>query len=70
MPLLVGVFAPPAILAAAVAATSLLVLGILGALAAQAGGASLTHGALRVLFWGAIAMAVTTGIGAVFGTIV
>jgi vacuolar iron transporter family protein len=70
MPLLVGVVAPPAMLAASVAATSLLVLAILGALAAQAGGASLTRGALRVLFWGAIAMAVTTGIGALFGTIV
>ena len=70
MPLLVGVVSPPAVLAASVAATSLLVLAVLGALAARAGGASIARGAVRVLFWGAIAMAVTSAIGAVFGTIV
>jgi VIT1/CCC1 family predicted Fe2+/Mn2+ transporter len=70
MPLLVGVVAPQAWLAGAVAATSLLVLAILGALAAEAGGASVVRGALRVFFWGAIAMAVTSGIGALFGTFV
>jgi VIT1/CCC1 family predicted Fe2+/Mn2+ transporter len=70
MPLLVGVVAPQPWLAGAVAATSLLVLAILGALAAEAGGASVVRGALRVLFWGAIAMGVTSGIGALFGTVV
>lgn len=49
---------------------SLVFLAVLGALAAGAGGASVTVGAIRVTFWGALAMAVTAGVGAVFGTIV
>ena len=69
MPLLVSAAAPQATLPAFVAATSLASLAILGALAARAGGASVTTGAIRVLFWGAIAMAVTAGAGALFGAI-
>jgi VIT1/CCC1 family predicted Fe2+/Mn2+ transporter len=69
-PLLVGALAPPASLAALVATTSLLFLAILGALAARAGGASVVRGALRVFFWGAIAMGVTAGVGTLFGTFV
>jgi VIT1/CCC1 family predicted Fe2+/Mn2+ transporter len=70
VPLLVGAVAPLASLPALVAATSLVFLAILGALAARAGGANLAIGAVRVLFWGAIAMAVTTGVGALFGRVV
>jgi VIT1/CCC1 family predicted Fe2+/Mn2+ transporter len=70
VPLFVGAVATQASLAALVAATSLIFLAILGALAARAGGASIARGAIRVLFWGAIAMGVTAGVGALFGTLV
>ncbi len=70
MPLLVSAVAPRAVLPALVAATSLIFLAILGALAAEAGGAGVVRGATRVMFWGALAMAVTSGVGALFGTIV
>jgi VIT1/CCC1 family predicted Fe2+/Mn2+ transporter len=68
MPLLGAVLSSEAILLPLVAGTSLAVLALLGGLAAQAGGASVTKGALRVTFWGALAMAVTAGIGALTGT--
>jgi VIT1/CCC1 family predicted Fe2+/Mn2+ transporter len=51
-----------------VAGTSLVFLAALGALAARAGGASMVKGAMRVLFWGAVAMGVTSGVGALVGT--
>lgn len=44
-------------------------LALLGALAARAGGAGVTMGAIRVTFWGAMAMALTAGVGALFGTV-
>jgi VIT1/CCC1 family predicted Fe2+/Mn2+ transporter len=47
----------------------LLFLAILGVLAARAGGAGVTASAVRVTFWGALAMGVTAGVGAVFGTV-
>jgi VIT1/CCC1 family predicted Fe2+/Mn2+ transporter len=50
------------------AGTSLLFLAFLGGLAARVGGASVRLGAIRVTFWGALAMAVTAGVGALFGT--
>jgi VIT1/CCC1 family predicted Fe2+/Mn2+ transporter len=46
---------------------SLLCLALLGAIGARMGGANLLKGAIRVTFWGALAMAITAGIGAVFG---
>jgi VIT1/CCC1 family predicted Fe2+/Mn2+ transporter len=52
-----------------VAIVSLLVMAVLGALGARTGGAPLWRGALRVAFWGALAMAVTAGVGALFGTV-
>ena len=70
MPLLVAALAPEAGLAIAVPAASLLSLALLGALAAGAGGAGMTVGAIRVTFWGALAMGLTAGVGALFGTIV
>lgn len=51
-----------------VAGTSLLFLALLGALAAYTGGARILIGVVRVTFWGALAMAITAGIGALFGT--
>jgi VIT1/CCC1 family predicted Fe2+/Mn2+ transporter len=68
MPLLVTAVAAPAYLIPLVAGTSLLFLALLGGSAARAGGASVTVGALRVTFWGALAMAVTAGVGALFGS--
>jgi VIT1/CCC1 family predicted Fe2+/Mn2+ transporter len=67
MPLLVTVWAPTPALVPLVSGTSLLFLTLLGALAARAGGAGVLKGALRVVFWGALAMAVTAGAGALFG---
>jgi len=51
-----------------VSAGSIIFLGLLGALAAKTGGANIWRGALRVTFWGALAMAITAGIGSLFGT--
>jgi VIT1/CCC1 family predicted Fe2+/Mn2+ transporter len=70
VPLLVSVVTPTAALMVAVAGTSLLFLAVLGALAAGVGGAKLAPAAIRVLFWGALAMGVTAGIGALFGSVV
>jgi VIT1/CCC1 family predicted Fe2+/Mn2+ transporter len=68
MPLLVTAIAPLAGLIPLVSGTSLLFLALLGGLAARVGGAGVVSGAIRVTFWGALAMAVTAGIGALFGT--
>jgi VIT1/CCC1 family predicted Fe2+/Mn2+ transporter len=51
----------------AVAGSSLLFLALLGALAARTGGASVATAAMRVTFWGVLAMALTAGVGALFG---
>jgi len=67
LPLVVTALAPSSTLIALVAATSLVFLAVLGAVAARAGGASVVTGAGRVTFWGALAMLVTSGIGALFG---
>ena len=68
MPLLVAAIVPAANLIPLVAGTSLAFLALLGGLAAHTGGAGIASGALRVAFWGALAMAVTAGVGALFGT--
>jgi VIT1/CCC1 family predicted Fe2+/Mn2+ transporter len=70
MPLLVTALVPGARLISLVSGTSLLFLALLGGLAARAGGAGVAVGAIRVTFWGALAMAITAGVGALFGTIV
>jgi VIT1/CCC1 family predicted Fe2+/Mn2+ transporter len=57
-------------LAIAVTVASLVLLGSLGAIGARIGGASQWRGALRVVFWGALAMAATAGIGRLFGATV
>jgi VIT1/CCC1 family predicted Fe2+/Mn2+ transporter len=68
MPLLVSVITPTAILIPLVSGTSLMFLALLGALAARAGGAGVAAGAIRVTFWGALAMTVTAAVGWLFGT--
>lgn len=70
LPLAVSLLAPAAGLIPLVAGTSLVFLALLGGLAARAGGAGVTIGAIRVTFWGALAMVVTAGVGALFGTVV
>jgi len=70
LPLSVVAVAPPANLVPLVAASSLLFLALLGGLAAQVGGAKVGRGVLRITFWSALAMAVTAGVGALFGTVV
>jgi VIT1/CCC1 family predicted Fe2+/Mn2+ transporter len=70
LPLFIAMLAPVGRLAVAVTGMSLVFLAVLGWLAARAGGAKSLLGALRVTVWGALAMAITYGVGALFGTIV
>lgn len=67
LPLLVVLVVPVSALVWSVAASSLTFLALLGALAARAGGASVVTAAARVTFWGALAMALTAGVGSLFG---
>jgi vacuolar iron transporter family protein len=69
MPLVVAALAPAADLIPLVSLTSLGFLALLGGFAARAGGAGVRMGAIRVTFWGALAMALTAGVGALFGTV-
>jgi VIT1/CCC1 family predicted Fe2+/Mn2+ transporter len=68
MPLLVTALAPESSLIPLVSLTSLAFLTLLGGLAARAGGAGVMVGAVRVAFWGALAMVVTAAVGALFGS--
>ena len=68
MPLLTATIVSEANLIPVVSGTSLVFLALLGGLAAHAGGARVTVGAMRVTLWGALAMALTAGVGALFGT--
>jgi VIT1/CCC1 family predicted Fe2+/Mn2+ transporter len=70
LPILTITLAPERLMAIFVAVTSLICLAGLGVLAARTGGASAAVGATRVAFWGALAMAVTAGIGWIFGAVV
>jgi VIT1/CCC1 family predicted Fe2+/Mn2+ transporter len=70
LPLVAAWAAPLPVLPIGVTAASLAFLAMLGALGARAGGASIVKGVLRVVFWGALAMAVTAGVGRIFGTTV
>jgi len=69
LPLLVAWVASGTQLILAVSISSLVFLALLGALAAQAGGAPIFVGALRVTFWGAFAMVLTAGVGRLFGVV-
>jgi VIT1/CCC1 family predicted Fe2+/Mn2+ transporter len=70
LPVLTVLLVPADTVAAFVVGTSLACLAILGSLAARVGGARPAVGTLRVTFWGALAMALTYGVGALFGTVV
>jgi vacuolar iron transporter family protein len=69
LPLLVAVWAPPRILMASIVVVSLLCLLFLGGWSARVGGADVRTGALRVAFWSALAMAITTLVGAIAGSL-
>ena len=69
MPLLAAAIVSESSLIPVVSVTSLVFLAILGGVAARVGGASVTVGAMRVTFWGALAMGLTAGVGALFGTV-
>ena len=68
LPLLMVLISPASLLVWTVSIASLLFLALLGAVGARAGGANVWRATLRVTFWGAFAMALTAGIGAVVGT--
>jgi VIT1/CCC1 family predicted Fe2+/Mn2+ transporter len=70
LPIIVVALASLSLVIPIVSAASLVFLASLGAVAARTGGASPTMGALRVLFWGALAMAITAGVGRLFGAAV
>jgi vacuolar iron transporter family protein len=69
LPLVIALLVPQGLLVPAVAGASLVCLGALGGLAAKVGGARTLVGVARVVFWGALAMGLTAGIGALFGTV-
>ncbi len=69
LPLATAALAPESWIMASVMGLSLCFLALLGALAARAGGAAAAPGAARVTFWGALAMAITAGIGRLFGVV-
>ncbi len=68
MRLAVAIVAPTPVAIVAVSISSLIFLALLGLLGAKIGGAHMLKAAVRVTFWGALAMAVTAAIGALFGT--
>lgn len=70
LPLLMVLITPTRFLVAAVSIASLIFLALLGAVGASAGGADVIKATARVTFWGAFAMALTAGVGAIFGTAV
>jgi VIT1/CCC1 family predicted Fe2+/Mn2+ transporter len=69
LPLLIVLLVPVSALMWAVSGSSLVFLALLGSLAARLGGASVMTAAVRVTFWGALAMALTAGVGALFGVV-
>jgi VIT1/CCC1 family predicted Fe2+/Mn2+ transporter len=68
LPFLTAIVTPRSGVTAAIALVSLVSLAVLGATGAKAGGATMATAAIRVTFWGALAMAVTAGVGMLFGT--
>lgn len=70
MPLAMVLLMPRSLLVAGVSIASLIFLALLGGVGARAGGANVVRATVRVTFWGALAMALTAGIGSIFGTAV
>ncbi|MBL3571419.1 hypothetical protein BV509_14235 [Rhodovulum sulfidophilum] len=69
VPLIIAVLAPASQITLIVAIATLAALALLGGLGASAGGAGIVKGAVRVTFWGALAMAATAGVGMLFGVV-
>jgi VIT1/CCC1 family predicted Fe2+/Mn2+ transporter len=67
-PVLIAMIAPTGSQTPLVGGASIICLAALGAMGAKTGGANVLKGTIRVTFWGAVAMVVTAGIGAIFGT--
>lgn len=70
LPLLIAMIAPESQIITLIAVSSLIFLALLGGLAARAGGGVISVGAVRVTFWGALAMSITAAVGHIFGVIV
>jgi len=70
MPLNTALVTPQPVLIPVVIVTSILLLALLGGVGAHAGGAPVMKAAIRVAFWGALAMTLTAGVGALFGAAV
>lgn len=68
LPLAAVMLLPAQLLVAGVMITSLIFLGVLGAVGARAGGADMLRATIRVTFWGVLAMVLTLGVGSIFGT--
>jgi VIT1/CCC1 family predicted Fe2+/Mn2+ transporter len=68
LPVVVAAIAPTALLARLVTGSAVVLLSVLGMVAARVGGASMWRGAIRIAFWGALAMAASAGVGRLFGT--
>jgi VIT1/CCC1 family predicted Fe2+/Mn2+ transporter len=68
LPLLASLWTPQSLILPSVAGSSLMFLALLGAVAAKTGGAPVAIGAVRVTFWGALAMALTGAVGSLFGS--
>ena len=69
LPLVVAAISPTAAMTYLVGGTSLFFLAVLGAVAANAGGAPMMKGSFRVAFWGALAMVITSLVGSLFGAV-
>jgi VIT1/CCC1 family predicted Fe2+/Mn2+ transporter len=69
-PMLAVLVSPASLLVPIVSGAALVFLAVLGAIGARAGGANVVRATVRVTFWGALAMALTAGIGSLFGTVV
>lgn len=70
MPLAMVLLMPRSLLVVGVSIASLIFLALLGGVGARAGGANIVRATVRVTFWGALAMALTAGIGSIFGTVI
>ncbi len=70
LPVVIAAVSTDSLVTWLVMGTALVLLGVLGAVAARVGGASITRGALRVAFWGALAMGISALVGRLFGTTV
>ena len=68
LPVLIAAFVPAPLVASAVTGSALVLLAVLGAIAAKVGGASRLRGAGRVVLWGALAMGISALVGRLFGT--